>query len=241
MLVAVRLSINKSEEANIKYICLPEEIKTQTAHSERSNTLAPPVSMSGTLNSNSMIIAPNPFKIKQSLTPSIEMTMPTLTSTNSCTDNLPPMINVQDLSPTAIAMSLWATTPQPSSMPPRAFRSVAGMRISESLVPSMRYSMTLSKTATQISTTDSDVSHDFVDIVIDQLEEEITIIDEAKNAESIKIEEALEDATTSKTTSMRPDVQKNDELSKIIARCVLLIAITILSNSVVHAAARPPF
>ena len=216
-----------------------KKIKTQTTHSERSNTFAPPVSMSGTLNTNSMIIAPNPFKMRSPLTPSIEMTMPTLTSTNSCTDNLPPMIDVKGLSPVSIAMSLGASTPQ---LPPRAFRSVAGMRISESLVQSMRYSMTLSQTATQISTTCSvchpDVSHDFEDIATEKLEEEIANDDEAKNAEDIKIEDALEDATKRKTSPLiwGPNEEKKGDFSKIIARCVLLITITILSSSGVHAA-----
>ena len=103
--------------------------------------------------------------------------------------------------------------------------------------------MTLSKTATQTLTTGSvwhpNVSHDFVDIVIEKLEEEIANDDEAKNAEDIKIEDALEDVTKRKTASLiwGPCEEKKCDLSKIIARCVLLITIIILSSSVVHAAA----
>merc|ERR1719411_10949 len=135
----------------------------KTPHSTRSNcsnTLVVPssvprssqstsqYSLSGSLNRHSMIIAPNPYKDqpRPSITPVVNVNIGALQfQRNSCKDHLPPMINVNSLSPIAIAQSLGSpsvqtpqTTPRSDhehvirrgTMSSKAFRSIAGIPVS---------------------------------------------------------------------------------------------------------------
>merc|ERR1740123_264101 len=169
LLVQPAMSAWQAKQKNALSICIPmsrvasdtvidstrntlTDITPYSRRSNYSNTLVVPSSLKRNsqweLNRNSMIIAPNPYKDspRNSMETNLFETNSVLDAcSNSCKDDLPPMIDVNNLSPVAIAHSLGSPTAPRKVVPhipltddksgsgsSTAFRSIAGMRLSAS-------------------------------------------------------------------------------------------------------------